>query len=203
MGKELTLFRLGLPIAMTLENLTTEDIRLQLDTVSCAEIFYVPDQEAPELATALMAMADMSKPWCLVTTLDPMVLNLVGRIAGSTPETEASKPLATTGTSLFLKQSGALKRVELEKVTMLKSDRIYLEIFTIGGQKFTVRESLSRISHRLDLNYYRVNRSLIVNLNHLFEVGGDHLIAGPEKVGISRKNRQDLLNHLKCHGLVP
>lgn len=66
---------------------------------------------------------------------------------------------------------GARKLIAPNNILMLKADVNYTEVFLMDGSKILSSTTLGTIEKRLDgFNFFRVNRSTIVNINYLGKV---------------------------------
>lgn len=96
--------------------------------------------------------------------------------------------------AIFVKKRNLLHKVLFKDILYLKSDHVYIEIYTINGQKFLIRDSLTKLTQKLPKNFFRTHRSYTINLNHL--EGIDHLkvSVGGHQILIAKNHRNTLLD---------
>ncbi len=84
-------------------------------------------------------------------------------------------------------------KVSHNSILWLKSENVYVEIKT-EEKTHLVRSSLDKFLEDLnDTTFIRIHRSFAVNVNHLKAVNGQYVIVGDEKIPLSRKYRDELL----------
>lgn len=100
--------------------------------------------------------------------------------------------------ALFIKNNKTFIRLDFADILFLKSDHIYLEIYTIDGRKHVVRGSLNDYINKLSLSFFRSHRSAIVNLDHLSEIKASTLCLNncSEEIPIGKKQRDELIVRL-------
>lgn len=78
-------------------------------------------------------------------------------------------------------------------ILWLKSENVYIEVKT-EEKTHLVRSSLDKFLEDLnDTTFIRIHRSFAVNVNHIKAVNGQYVIVGDEKIPLSRKYRDELL----------
>lgn len=98
--------------------------------------------------------------------------------------------------ALFIKQEKAFFRLNFKDIVCLKSDHIYIEIFTVQGQKHIVRGSLNDYMNKLGPTFFRTHRSHIANLDYLSNIEHNTLALLDHEVPIGKKQREELLARL-------
>jgi len=96
--------------------------------------------------------------------------------------------------SIFIKQKMLFVKVKFEDILFLKSDHVYIEIYTLQKEKFLIRGSLNDYINRLNNNFTRVHRSYIINLFHLFEINQSMIKIGTKELPIGKNYRKELLS---------
>ena len=98
---------------------------------------------------------------------------------------------------LFIKQANNYIKVEVDEITHLESDRVYLTVHT-SSKKWLVR---STIQNYIDLiaskNFVRIHRSFAVNLRRIDAIRPDSLLVNGNEIPIGKAFRDDLLSILK------
>jgi DNA-binding LytR/AlgR family response regulator len=93
---------------------------------------------------------------------------------------------------LFVKVGGTLRKVQHSEITLLKADRVYVEIHRKEGPPLLVRESLNAWEEKLPPEFLRVNRSYIIHLAHIQALTtGAVTVAGVE-IPIARQVREEI-----------
>ena len=98
--------------------------------------------------------------------------------------------------ALFIKRKQHYVRVELKDILYLKSDNIYLDIFTVDNNAYTVRGTQNEFLSRLGDDFFRCHRSFSINLNHLSSFDNDKVIIGKESLPVGEKYLKELKNRL-------
>ena len=96
--------------------------------------------------------------------------------------------------ALFIKQKQMFIRLNFSDILYLKSDNVYIEIYTTKNTKYLVRSTLNDYMDKLSDSFQRVHRSYIVNTIHL--TGINHLIVqllDKIEIPLSKNYREDLL----------
>lgn len=96
--------------------------------------------------------------------------------------------------SLFVKNKHLYHKVNYEDIVYIKSDHVYIELYTNNGEKHLIRESLSNFLERLPNDFYRTHRSYVVNLNYLEAINSVEVQLSRASVPISKTYRDNLLN---------
>jgi len=106
------------------------------------------------------------------------------------------KPVTLSG-SIYIKNDYLFNKVVIEDIIILKSDGHYVEIHT-KEKKYLVRSKLSDFSEILPVEMFvRVNRSYMVNINHIEKFGPTFLFVNGTEIHLGKAYRQELSNRLK------
>lgn len=92
----------------------------------------------------------------------------------------------------FVKVDDAIVLLKYEEVLCLESERNYVTIYCSDGRKLLIRKTLQALNEILPLNFVRVNRSYIVNMDKISKLVGSRIyIKGLKDIVpiISAKNR--------------
>jgi DNA-binding LytR/AlgR family response regulator len=109
-----------------------------------------------------------------------------------------SKPVTERSLeACYVRDKGRLVRVAYDAITMLKATGNYVEIRTDEGN-LELHNSLADVQTQLnDPRFVQVNRSTVVNIDHIMQVDHDAVIVGMEHITLSRNYRQHLLDRLQ------
>lgn len=97
---------------------------------------------------------------------------------------------------VFVKFKNSFVKVFLESILYVKSDHIYVEMYT-KKDKIVIRNSLNEFQKLLDDRFMRVHRSYIVNMDYVESVGQDSLVIDSQQIPVSTNNRKEVLDRLK------
>lgn len=92
---------------------------------------------------------------------------------------------------VFVKFKNSFVKVFLDSILYLKSDHIYIEMYT-KTDKIVIRNSLQEFHKLLDDRFIRVHRSYIVNMDFVEKVGSDSLTIDEQEIPISTANRKEV-----------
>lgn len=108
------------------------------------------------------------------------------------PEHELDNDLIIKG-AIFVKKKDLFYKVKFTDIAYLKSEHVYVEVYTIRGEKFVIRGSLTKMLEKLPENIYRTHRSYAVNLDHLEAINSLYILILEEKVPIGKSYRDNLM----------
>jgi DNA-binding LytR/AlgR family response regulator len=97
---------------------------------------------------------------------------------------------------LFIKVGPSLKKVYYQEITLLKADRVYVEVHRKGASPLIVRESLNAWEEKLPPDFLRVHRSYIVHLPHVQSIDTASVTVDGKVIAITRQVREELLERL-------
>lgn len=98
--------------------------------------------------------------------------------------------------SIFIKQQMLFKKVKFEDILFIKSDHVYVEIYTQNQNKYVVRGTLNSYLEKLDNNFVRIHRSYIANLSHLDMINQVTIKIGTTELPIGQRYRKTLLDRI-------
>ncbi len=99
--------------------------------------------------------------------------------------------------ALFVRKSQLLHRVAYSDIVYLKSDHVYVELYTKNKQKHVLRGSLSQFLTSLPQSFFRTHRSYAVNLDYLEAINSLYIIANGEQIPIGKTYRGVLLDQVR------
>lgn len=101
--------------------------------------------------------------------------------------------------ALFIKQKELFYKVKFADICYIKSDHVYLEIWTTKQKKYIIRSSMASIEKQLPSSFYRTHRSYIVNLEYMEAINSLYVIVAEEKIPIGKNYRDALMAKIKIH----
>ncbi len=96
----------------------------------------------------------------------------------------------------FLKEGYSLIKFHLNEILCLESDRNYITIY-LSGRKHLIRQTLQTTLEVLPKQFYRINRSVVVNIDMIDRIVGNSIhIKGLNKFRplMSNRYKHDILN---------
>ncbi len=104
--------------------------------------------------------------------------------------THIEKPLQEN--TLFYKDQHVLKKIVMDDIIYIKSDRNYLEVYD-KNNRHIIRSTLHAFSEKLPSCFIQVHRSYLVNIKHIETIKSTYLIAKIIKIPISSAYRDTLV----------
>lgn len=102
--------------------------------------------------------------------------------------------------SVYLPVNKGYKKIDREEVLYLSADGSYVEVFLLGKElPYVISTNLGNLAqYFMASNFYRLSRSMIINLHYLERLESNYLYMTGSKVTIRIpvSNRKDLLNKL-------
>lgn len=93
---------------------------------------------------------------------------------------------------VYVKDGGVLRKLVLNELIRIESERAYINIFTQYRQML-LRKSIPQILEELnDSRFMQIHRSHVVNIHHIDEFSGDSILIGKAIIPVSRANRPKL-----------
>lgn len=102
----------------------------------------------------------------------------------------------TVSDQIFVKDGNKLVKVDLNQVQFIKSAANYAEL-VFEDKKLLTLMTLTELAEKLPDYFQRVQRSYIVNVNHIDSIAGGDVQVGQEEISISNFYEKDLLNKIK------
>lgn len=81
---------------------------------------------------------------------------------------------------------GTARHLDLNDVQFIKSDNVYVEIFT-EGHRYIQRKFLGQIEKELPSKFVRIHRSYLINMDHVTDRNKNFVMIGEHKIPVSRK----------------
>lgn len=88
---------------------------------------------------------------------------------------------------LFLKKNNLYHKVAINDIFYIKSDNIYIEVFTKNNEKFVLRNTLKDFLKNLPSNFFKCNKSYIVNSNEIKSFNLNYVFINHVKITVSKE----------------
>ena len=99
--------------------------------------------------------------------------------------------------SIFVKRNDRMVKIMIADIYYFEADRNYCKIYSKNRECLLVT-TLKEINEKLPEEYFlRIHRSYIVNLNHVDEVAGSHVIIDKKAIPMSKTLRNKLLKRVQ------
>ena len=98
---------------------------------------------------------------------------------------------------VVLKIGPNYEKVQLDDITYMKNDHIYIDIFLVDGNMLIVRATNQEMLQLLPADQFlKVNRSCIVNINQIKKIDTKSLFIADQELSITKEIREELLNRM-------
>lgn len=156
------------------------------------------DEEYFKKAKSTNPYAFISKPFkkldlqhAIELTTDRMGSN------GQEPEDDYCSSPYMQSDSIFVRKNERMIKIMIEDILYFEADRNYCKIFARNKECLLVM-TLKEIDEKLPKEHFlRIHRSYIVNLSHVDEVAGSHVVIGKKAIPMSKNLRNELLTRLQ------
>lgn len=99
--------------------------------------------------------------------------------------------------SIFVRNHEKMIKILIKDIYYIEAERNYCRIFSKNRECLLVM-TLKNISDKLpEKHFLRIHRSYIVNLAHVDEVAGTHVVISKKAIPLSKSLRPELLDHLQ------
>ncbi len=99
--------------------------------------------------------------------------------------------------SIFVRKNERMIKILIKNIYYFEADRNYCRVHAKGRECLMVM-TLKEINEKLPPEHFlRIHRSYIVNLSHVDEVAGSHVVIGKKAIPMSKSLRAELLNRLQ------
>lgn len=110
---------------------------------------------------------------------------------------EQKKELCILQDRIFVKHKDRMVKISLDDIYYIEADRNYSRVFAKQRQYLLVT-TLKEVDEKLrDNRFLRIHRSYIVNLAHIDEISGDHVVIYGRALPLSKNLRAKLFNRLQ------
>ena len=111
-------------------------------------------------------------------------------------ETPCSSPFVLKD-SIFVRRNDTMIKILIKNIYYFEADRNYCKMYSKNRDCLLVM-TLKEISNKLPQEHFlRIHRSFIVNLSHVDEVAGSHVVISRKAIPMSKSLRGELLDRLQ------
>jgi two-component system, LytTR family, response regulator LytT len=95
--------------------------------------------------------------------------------------------------SILIRQNGILNRVFVHDISFVKSDKNYLEVFTMQGQKYILRQALKEFLDQIHMaDFCQIHKSYAVHIKHVSSFNAEGITINNEQIPIGKKYYNEL-----------
>ena len=99
--------------------------------------------------------------------------------------------------SIYVRRNERMIKIMINEIYYFEADRNYCKIFAKNKECLLVM-TLKEINDRLPQEHFlRIHRSFIINLSHVDEVAGTHVVIHKKAIPLSKTLRGELMNRLQ------
>ena len=99
--------------------------------------------------------------------------------------------------SIYIRRNERMIKILIEDIYYFEADRNYCKIHT-RDKDYLLVMTLKDINEKLPPEHFlRIHRSYIVNLSHIDEVAGTHVVVKKKAIPLSKTSKKELLNRLQ------
>ncbi|MGI9532136.1 LytR/AlgR family response regulator transcription factor [Lutimonas sp.] len=99
--------------------------------------------------------------------------------------------------SIYVRRNEKMIKILIKDIYYFEADRNYCKIYSKKKECLLVM-TLKEINDRLPREHFlRIHRSFIINLSHVDEVAGTHVVIGKKAIPLSKTLRRELLDRLQ------
>ena len=88
---------------------------------------------------------------------------------------------------LYLKKNNLYHKIKIDDIYFIKADNIYIDVFTKNNQKFLVRNTLKDLIKRLPSNFFKCNKSYIINTNEIKTFNLNYVFINDVQISVSKE----------------
>ncbi len=99
--------------------------------------------------------------------------------------------------AIFVKNKYTFQKVRLEEIEFIKSDHVYIELYTTNGEKHVIRGSLTSFEQKLPAHFFRVHRSYLINLHFLETINPLNVIVGKSEIPLAKNYKSELMEKVR------
>jgi len=112
-------------------------------------------------------------------------------------QNKANQPQGSRKQFIYIKQKNQFLKLRFEDILFLKVEHVYLDIYTVQGEKHMLRESLNDFETKLNEDFIRIHRSCIVNVNHIDLIESQAIKIASYELPLARKYRTSLMEKIE------
>lgn len=99
--------------------------------------------------------------------------------------------------ALFVKDKHLFHKVKFDDILFLKSEHVYVELYTTAGKNYLIRTTMNHFCERLPENFYRAHRSYTINLDHLETINSLYVMIQEYQIPIGKNYRDQLMEMIR------
>ena len=157
------------------------------------------DEENFERAKSTNPYAFISKPFKKLDLQHAIDLTM-GRINKNGTDKEEEETCISPfiqSDSIYVRRNEKMIKILIKDIYYFEADRNYCKIYAKNKECLLVM-TLKEINDRLPPEHFlRIHRSFIINLSHVDEVAGTHIVIGKKAVPLSKTLRKELMDRLQ------
>jgi len=157
------------------------------------------DEENFERAKSTNPYAFISKPFKKLDLLHAIDLTMdrLNRNDADSEEEETCISPFVQSDSIYVRRNEKMIKILINDIYYFEADRNYCKIFAKKKECLLVM-TLKEINDRLPREHFlRIHRSFIINLSHVDEVAGTHVVIGKKAIPLSKTLRKELMERLQ------
>ena len=157
------------------------------------------DNEHFDRAKSTNPIAFISKPFKkldLQHAIELLTDKLLRKNPTEEKEEDCTSPFVQSD-SIYVRRNERMIKIMIKDIYYFEADRNYCKIYAKNKECLLVM-TLKEIDEKLPKEHFlRIHRSYIINLSHVDEVAGSHVVIGRKAIPLSKTLRQDLMNRLQ------
>lgn len=155
------------------------------------------DPRTVERAKDLNPPAYLVKPFSKDDLYTSIELALHNFSSGSTKESDqVGQDNLIMKEAFFIKDKNLYVKVLFSDILYMKSEHVYVELYTKSGKKHLIRSTMQDFVEDLPQNYFRVHRSYTVNLDYLEAINTRFVIIASKEIPIGKSYQEALIKQL-------
>lgn len=157
------------------------------------------DDENFDRAKATNPYAFISKPFKKLDLQHAIELTMdrIGRKDTQETESENLSSSFVQSDCIYVRRNERMIKILIRDIYYFEADRNYCKIFA-KNKEFLLVMTLKEIDDKLPNEHFlRIHRSFIINLSHVDEVAGTHVVIGKKAIPLSKTLRGELMNRLQ------
>ena len=157
------------------------------------------DEENFERAKSTNPYAFISKPFKKLDLQHAIDLTMerLNRNGSAIQEEETCISPFIQSDSIYVRRNEKMIKILINDIYYFEADRNYCKIYAKKKECLLVM-TLKEINDRLPAAHFlRIHRSFIINLSHVDEVAGTHVVIGKKAIPLSKTLRKELMDRLQ------
>jgi len=157
------------------------------------------DEDNFDRAKSTNPYAFISKPFKKLDLQHAIELTMdrLDKIKSGNKEDETCISPFIQSDSIYVRRNERMIKIMIKDIYYFEADRNYCKIFSKNKDCLLVM-TLKEINDRLPREHFlRIHRSFIVNLSHVDEVAGTHVVIDKKAIPLSKTLRGDLMTRLQ------